>query len=185
MADRPPLDAETKARVRDEAIALIGSRRIGILVTYPPGEPFPRLRAMGFVHDGWVFYVSTRRGWRKAAEVAANPHVSLLFSDTAKRADHFIQVDCRAIEVSGGEFDRWQEKRYQKEGEALRRATAGMTRDDWVGWRLEPLRVRINGHISSGPWSEAPVVLSRHELGLPPLGRPLTGPAGSDGERSG
>jgi hypothetical protein len=172
MAPRSPLDPETKARVRDEALDFIRGRRIGIMVTYPPGEPFPRLRGMGFVHDGWVIYMSTKREWQKAREVAANPHVSVLFYDTSKRSDHFIQVDCRAITVSGDEFDWWQEQRYQKEGEALRRATAGMTRDDWVGWRLEPLRVRINGHISGGPWSEAPVVLSRRDLGLPPL--PLT-----------
>lgn len=179
MPERPPLDEATKRRVRDEALALISSRRIGLMVTYPPGEPFPRLRGMGFVHDGWVLYMSTKRVWRKAREVAANPHVSILFVDTTKRGDHFIQVDCQAIEARGEEFDRWQERRYQKEGDALRRATAGMTRDDWVGWRLEPVRVRVNGHISGGPWSEAPVVLTRRDLDLPPLDELLTGPSGS------
>ncbi|GIW06024.1 MAG: hypothetical protein KatS3mg060_0829 [Dehalococcoidia bacterium] len=178
MAGRPPLDPETKSRVRDEALDFIRGRRIGIMVTYPPGEPFPRLRGMGFVHEGWVIYMSTKREWLKAKEIAANPHVSVLFYDTAKRSDHFIQVDCRAFPVSGEEFDRWQERRFEKEGDGLRRVAAGMTRDDWAGWRLEPLRVRINGHLNSGPWREAPVVLKRRDLGLPPLSNEERGESG-------
>ncbi|MFN8535814.1 MAG: pyridoxamine 5'-phosphate oxidase family protein [Dehalococcoidia bacterium] len=169
MARRPPLDQESKERVRDQALDFIRNRRTGIMATYPPGEAFPRLRGMGFVHDGWVFYMSTRAEWQKAAEVAANPNVSILFYDTTIRNDHFIQIDCRAIRVRGDQFTHWQEQRYLKEGDGLRRVTVGMTDDDWAGWRLEPLRVRINGYITSGPWREAPVVLSRRDLGLPAL----------------
>ncbi|MCS7001266.1 MAG: hypothetical protein NZ518_00305, partial [Dehalococcoidia bacterium] len=58
---------------------------------------------------------------------------------------------------------------YQKEGDRLRAATAGMTRDDWAGWRIEPVRLRLMGYVSHGPWSEVPVVVPRAALGLPPI----------------
>jgi hypothetical protein len=166
---QPTDDAEIPAWVRDQAYEWLTTARTGTMITFPPGEPFPRLRGMGFTHKGWILYMSTRRKWRKAREVAANPHVTVLFNDTTIRRDHFIQIDCRAFEVSGDEFDEWQEMRFQKEGDALRRAAAGMSRDDWVGWRLEPVRVRINGYVRGGRYSEAPVVLRRPDLGLPPL----------------
>ncbi|GIW10334.1 MAG: hypothetical protein KatS3mg061_1391 [Dehalococcoidia bacterium] len=169
LSPLPPLDPATRARLANEALALIAQQRIALLVTFPPGEPFPRLRAMGFVHQSWQCYLSTRRTSRKVREIEANPLVTLLFCDQHRRRDHFIQLDSLAVAVNGAEFLAWQERRYQKEGEALRRATAGMTPADWAGWRLEPLRVRINGHLDAGPWRETPVVLTRADLGLPPL----------------
>jgi hypothetical protein len=44
-----------------------------------------------------------------------------------------------------------------------------MTEADWNGWRLEPIRVRALGYCPVPGWSEAPVVASRADLGLPPL----------------
>ena len=121
----PPLDPALRQRVIDQAFADIQATRTTILATYPTGEDFPRLRGMGFVQDGWVFYMSTRTRYLKAREIAGSPKVSVLFYDTTRRKDHFIQIDGFAHHVVGDEFDSWQERRYVKEGDGLRRIAAG------------------------------------------------------------
>jgi hypothetical protein len=169
--------ATPPAALRDEAVrqALedISRTVTCTLITYPRGEAFPRLRGMGFVHDGWTFYMSTKRDWKKAIEIAGNSKATILFNDTNRRRDHFIQIDAYATEVTGEEFDTWQEKRYVKEGEGLRRVAARMAPGDWIGWRFDPVRVRINGYISERPYQEAPAVAYRKHLGLPPLAPPI------------
>lgn len=170
----PPLDPALRQRVLDDAYADIQSSYITLLATYPEGEDFPRLRGMGFVHDGWTFYMSTRTRYLKAREIAASPKVMILFTNNARRRDHFIQIDGFARRVVGDEFDLWQERRYVKEGDGLRRIAAGMQKDEWSGWVIDPIRVRANGYIdrSESRWSEAPVVFNRADLGLPPLEQP-------------
>jgi pyridoxine/pyridoxamine 5'-phosphate oxidase len=142
------------------------------LVTYPIGE-YPKLRGMGWLNDGWVFYMSTRRVSKKASEILQDPRVSVLCIDHQRRRDHFIQIDGVAQEVTGPEFEAYQERRYQKEGENLRRATEGMTPADWFGFRIEPVRLRLLGYVNVRPWTEAPVVFTRDQLGLPPLEEPM------------
>jgi hypothetical protein len=166
---RPPIDPALRAEVAAKALASIDLRRAAAtLVTYPPGEPFPRLRGMGFVHDGWTIFMSTIRARRKAREIAANPYVSILFIDTTTRRDHFIQIDAYAVELVGAEFEALQARRLAKEGELLQRAWDAV-KAERVGWRFEPLRARVNGYVDSGPWRQAPVVFTREQLGLAPF----------------
>src|SRR3954469_16349475 len=101
--------ATPPAALRDEAVlhALedISNTVTCTLITYPVDEEFPRLRGMGFVHDGWTFYMSTKRDWKKALEIAGNSRGTILFNDSNRRRDHFIQIDAQATEVTGEEFD--------------------------------------------------------------------------------
>lgn len=153
-----------RAAVAQRVLADLDVLRTGTLFVYPPGEPYPRPVQMGFVHEGWRVYMSTRATTRKAVAVAANPLVTLWFVNQQVRSDAWIQIDAVARRVQGEEFVRWQERRYGKEGERLRRATEGMRAEDWAGWVMEPARVRINGYASG----EAPVVLGRAWLAAHP-----------------
>lgn len=162
-------EAEFRRGQLQDALAFADARRVVVMATYPPGEPFPRLRGMGFVHQGWTFYLSTKAVWRKAREVRGNPHVTLLFYDSTRVPDHFVQIDCQAIEVTGEARRRWQALRFAREGASLERAAAGMQEDDWAGWRMEPVRVRINGYQRNGRFQETPLVFHRAELSLPPI----------------
>ena len=158
---------ELRANVAARALEHVSQRRAAAtLVTYPVGEPYPRLRGMGFAHDGWTFYMSTLKKRRKAREIAANPHVSVLFFDKEIRRDHFIQIDAYAVELVGEEFEALQARRVAKEGDLLRRAWAAVA-GERVGWRFEPIRLRLNGYVSEGRWREAPIVVTREQLGLP------------------
>lgn len=160
---REPLAPEIRQQVLNQALSDLSAQRIALLATYPPGEHFQRLRGMGFVHEGWTIYMSTVKTWQKAKEITANPSVTVLVTNAGKRVDHFIQIDCQAVEVTGEEFAYWQEKRYEKEGAGLR-AVAERVGNGWIGWRMDPQRVRAMGYIDSGAWREAPVVFTRKQL---------------------
>lgn len=163
------MDPALRDSVVAQALSDMSPIRTCTLITYPAGEDYPRLRAMGFVFEGWKIYVSTKRIWQKAREIEGNPKVSVTIVNQNIRRDHFIQIDGVAVPVEGEEFAMWQERRFAKEGDLLRRAAAGMTDEDWAGWRIEPVRLRINGYINEGPFREVPVVALRKSLGLPPL----------------
>lgn len=153
-------EEEKEARrqeVAPKVMADLDTLRTGALFVNPPGEPYPRPVQMGFVHRGWRVYMSTRAVTRKAAGVNANPRVTLWFVNQQVRADAWIQIDAIARRVEGEEFAQWQERRFEKEGDRLRRAAAGMETADWSGWVMEPERVRVNGYAAG----EAPVVFGK------------------------
>ena len=95
------IDPALRETVLAAALSDMSVLRTCTLITYPVGEDYPRLRGMGFVHEGWTVYVSTKRVWKKAGEIFGNSKVTVLFNDTNRRKDHFIQIDGVAVPVSG------------------------------------------------------------------------------------
>jgi general stress protein 26 len=165
MTDVQTDENAVRQDVLSRALIHVAAQKVTILQTYPKGEPFPRLRGMGFANQNWTFYISTRLATLKAKEIITNPHVTLLFTDSAVRPDHFIQVDADAHVIRDKERARWQEVRYAKEGDFLRQAFEQMDDNEWVGWALVPVRLRILGYVSDGKWGRSPLVYDRSSLG--------------------
>jgi general stress protein 26 len=168
----PALDPAVRQQVLDQALAEKLGRSHCLFSTITP-EGYPRLIGMGYLNDGWRSYLSTIKGIRKVLDIEANPRVTILLTDTNVRRDHFIQIDGIAIEQTGEDQAEWQRRRFIQWPHEIEMYDA--RNQQWTGWIVEPLRVRVLGLLprGTGYWSEAPVLFKRHELGLPPLEPPF------------
>jgi general stress protein 26 len=173
MIAKPPLDPGVRAEVLEKATSLIRASTTCILVTYRRNG-HGRVYGMGYLQEGWLFFMSTFRDMTKAGDLAGNARAMVLIQDPGIRWDHFIQIDTVATELSDEELAPWQETRFKQWPHEIE-LFASQNRD-WVGWTFEPIRLRVNGYINSGPWLETPVVFTRKDLGLPVLEPASTNP---------
>lgn len=162
-----PLDPAIRSAVLAQARELVEVRRICQLLTTSL-DGYPIQRGMGYILDGWRLYVSTIDGLAKAEELRQEPRCAMVWNDQQIRADHFVQLQCIAREVTGDELAAWQERRFERYPQE--RKLYGDTLDEWVGWVLEPVRLRCLGYVKERSyWGEVPIVYGRASLGLPPL----------------
>ena len=168
----PPLEPEVRARVLEQALEFKLARKGCLLGTFRP-DGYPRFSRMGCPNNGWKLYMSTikRPDKRKIADVQSNRRVTVLYTDPTIRPDHFLQIDGVAIDVTGDALAEWQKRRFETWPHEIQQYDAHQ--NEWIGWIVEPIRVRVLGHLPRGTqyWSEAPVLFRRHELGLPPLSK--------------
>jgi hypothetical protein len=167
-----PIEPEglTDAQIREMVFAQMAedvqSTSACFLLTYRP-DGFARLYGMGFLQDGWTYFMSTFRGMRKHLDIAASPRATILVQLPAVRRDHFVQIDCVPRELSADDLEPWQQRRFVRWPHELRLYQS--QNKPWVGWLFHPVKIRVNGYVASGKWRETAIVFNRQDLGLPPL----------------